>query len=91
MEKNSSIMRQRSKTMKTLSTAETVELLKTAQFAKGDVWFTTAEGDKLNLKSLLCKYVFLAAADDPKSGMFSRGKIVCDVESDYDLLRDYME
>ena len=77
--------------MKTLSAAETVELLKTAQLAKGDVWFTTAEGDKLNLKSLLCKYVFLAAANDPQSGMFPRGKIVCDAESDYDLLRDFME
>ena len=77
--------------MKTLSAAETVELLNAARLAEGDVWFTTAEGDKLNLKRLLCKYVFLAAADDPQRGMFSRGKIVCDVESDYDLLRDYME
>ena len=77
--------------MKTLSAADTVELLKTAQLAKGDVWFTTAEGDKLNLKSLLSKYVFLAAANDPQSGMFPRGKIVCDVESDYDLLRVFLE
>ena len=77
--------------MKTLSAADTVELLKAAQLAEGDVWFTTPEGDKLNLKSLLCKYVFLAAANDPQSGMFSRGKIVCDVESDYGLLHDFIE
>lgn len=77
--------------MKTLSAADTVKLLNTARLAKGDVWFITAEGDKLNLKSLLSKYVFLAAANDPQSGLFSRGKIVCDVESDNDLLRDFLE
>ena len=77
--------------MKTLSAADTVELLKTVQLAKGDVWFATAEGDKLNLKSLLSKYVFLAAANDPQSGIFPRGKIVCDVESDYDPLRFFLD
>ena len=39
------------------------EFLRKANLCEGDVFFETPEGDCLNIKSQLSKYVFLAAVN----------------------------
>ena len=52
--------------MKTLkSDIDVIEFLNTASDCQGDVWFYTAAGDEINLKSELSKYVFLTALTQP--------------------------
>lgn len=48
----------------------------------GDVIFRTPEGDVLNLKSQLSKYVFLAAAASPQLHLISEGEVICSDPAD---------
>lgn len=59
------------------------------QKCQGDVWFQSDEGDRLNLKSQLCQYVFLAAFLDKKIAL--SGMIVCERQQDAQMLRDFTE
>lgn len=54
----------------------------------GEVRFETAEGDVLNLKSTLSQYLFATMTDSHK--FLSHGSVVCDEESDYQLLGQYL-
>ena len=54
---------------------------------EGEVTFESTEGDILNLKSQLSKYLFLAAAPDTKYLM--SGKISCKSE-DASVLTEYI-
>ncbi len=52
-----------------------------------DVWLLTERGDELNLKSLLCQYVFIATRGDLKIS----GIVYCDKASDYAYIEKYLE
>ena len=53
--------------------------LEAVQQCRGEVLFCTREGDKLNLKSTLSKYLFAALAGN-------EGKIVCQFPQDEEKL-----
>ena len=55
---------------------------------EGNVIFETEEGDVLNLKSELSKYIFLAVSMDSK--YLESGKITCSPQ-DAALLADYVK
>jgi hypothetical protein len=55
---------------------------------EGDVFFTTPDGDVLNLKSELCRYVFAYIASNP--GLLQRGDIQCKSENDLSILAAYL-
>ena len=59
-----------------------------AGHCEGNVTFETGEGDVLNLKSELCKYIFLAVSLDSKC--LESGKIICSPQ-DAALLADYVK
>ena len=51
--------------MKLKKDANLPDFLRTVAQCKDDVYFKTTQGDVLNLKSELSKYIFLAAAASP--------------------------
>lgn len=53
-----------------------------------DVHFNTAEGDSLNLRSVLSQYVFAALAGKPE--LWRSGEIVCDDAADLLRLHDFL-
>lgn len=52
----------------------------------GEVLYKTSEGDILNLKSQLSKYLFLIAVNAPEAAALRCGDISCGTE-DYKILR----
>lgn len=76
--------------MRPLNSTDMISLLNTVKDAKGNVFYETGGGDRLDLKSMLNQYVFLAAAVDPESDFFRGGKIICENEKDLPLLAEYM-
>lgn len=54
----------------------------------GDVFFITPEGDMLNLKSELSKYVFAVIAAQPQKAM--AGEVVCKNSSDTARILPYV-
>lgn len=53
----------------------------------GDVFFHTHEGDILNVKSLLSRYVVVSVC---KPGELQKAMIVCTNEDDYAVLSEYL-
>ena len=66
------------------------EFLRSVDDCIGEVLYSTPEGDHLNLKSQLSKYIFLAAADKKDSVMLLPGQIVCSESADIDRLSSYL-
>ena len=64
------------------------DFVRAADHCEGEVTFETEEGDVLNLKSELCKYIFLAVSMD--SRYLESGKISCSPQ-DAALLADYVK
>ena len=58
--------------------------LEAVQQCRGEVLFCTREGDKLNLKSTLSKYLFAALAGNEE--LLRKGKIVCQFPQDEEKL-----
>lgn len=56
--------------------------------SSGDVSFITMQGDHLNLKSELSKYVFAVVAANPD--ILKNGQIMVQKEDDAAFLRDYL-
>jgi hypothetical protein len=69
-----------------------VAFLKQVRVCGGEVNFKTADGDVLNLKSLLSEYVFLtlATTDSPKR-LVENGYIECASDNDYALLAEHLK
>lgn len=55
----------------------------------GEVTYRTLQNDCLNLKSELCKYLFLTAIAAPAA--LENGDVICAKEEDYILLAPYLE
>lgn len=56
----------------------------------GEVNYTTPEGDRLNLKSQLSKYIFLAAANAKSAAPLLSGEVECSEPCDLEVLRPYL-
>ena len=54
----------------------------------GDVLLETVEGDSLNLKSQLCRYVFAVASTKP--AFFESATVTCSDEGDLVHLREFL-
>ena len=65
------------------------DFLRQVNLCEGDVYFETPEGDSLNIKSQLSKYVFLAAVTSEKD-LAGLGEVVCKKEKDVFALREYL-
>lgn len=64
------------------------DFLKALDACQGDIVYQSKQGDCLDMKSQLCKYLFLSiAADLPEGAM--QGTISCR-QTDYFLLKDYL-
>lgn len=65
-----------------------MNFFKAVSRCKGDIFYHTTEQDCLNLKSQLCQYVFTASFFQSN---IQKGTIICELQSDYDHLADYLE
>lgn len=74
--------------MKLKESVDVKAFLDAARECLGDVFFQTAEGDILNLKSLLSQYVLMSVLGN--QNLLKNGQIVCMQESDYEKLGDYL-
>lgn len=55
----------------------------------GDVFYISGEGDRLDLNSEFCRYVF--AIVSAKQDLLSNGELCCSREEDYEILKDFWE
>ncbi len=62
--------------------------LEAAKQCEGTVFFQTTEGDILNLKSLLSRYVLMSVMGNPH--VLENAQITCVQEEDYQKLTDYL-
>lgn len=75
--------------MKLRENTDLIGLIKTIKKCRQDVFFCTAEGDRLNLKSTLTQYLFSTMSGN---GEFLRnGNIECGELSDYQMLEAYLQ
>lgn len=65
-----------------------VQFLRTVSECKGEVFFLTADGDSLNLKSQLCSYIFAFLFSKPE--IMKSARLQCSEEQDYMRLADYL-
>ena len=63
------------------------EFVRRVQDCRADVFFVSEEGDRLNLRSELSKYLFVTAS---ARGLLSNGTIECQNGEDFAVLRDYL-
>lgn len=75
--------------MKLKQGVDFVKFLHCVQACRGDVLLVNASGDRLDLKSTLCEYIFVAAASSPE--MTADGEIHCKNDADYALLSEFLE
>ncbi len=67
---------------------DVVDFLKIVSQCRGEVTYSTPEGDQLNLKSVLSQYVFGVLAARPD--MLRTGKITCEFPEDYQTLQGFL-
>lgn len=72
--------------MKLRTDIDHARFLQAVQTCRGEVWFLTAEGDRLNLKSALSQMIFAVAA----VGIPGSGEVICEQSTDLVLLQDYL-
>ncbi len=75
--------------MKLKANIDYKEFLAIVHSCKGEVYYDTVEGDRLNLKSTLSEYLFATAA--VTSDIIEDGGVVCQQEEDYALLSKFVE
>lgn len=74
--------------MKLKENVDVSAFLAATEKCSGDVFFHTYEGDILNVKSLLSRYVVVSVC---KPGELQKARIVCTDEEDYSVLSDYLQ
>lgn len=74
--------------MKLKENVDVSAFLAATEKCSGDVFFHTDEGDILNVKSLLSRYVVVSVC---KPGELQKARIVCTNEEDYSVLSDYLQ
>lgn len=74
--------------MKLNPNVNVVAFLQDVSTCKGQVFFSTQEGDLLNLSSTLSQYVFAVITAKPE--LLETGQIVCTEPSDATVLNAYL-
>lgn len=74
--------------MRIKSNVNLAEFLIAVENCKGEVLFTTQDGDILNLKSVLSRYVFVVAVKHPE--LLADGTVICRKPEDTELLRKFI-
>lgn len=74
--------------MKLKEEIDVIAFLEAVKKCDGEVFFHSAEGDILNLKSLLSQYVLLTVLCNP--GLLKNALVVCTQDDDYNKLADYL-
>ena len=74
--------------MKLKENIDLIEFIKTIKKCRQDVFFCTAEGDRLNLRSLLSQYLFTVMPENRE--LLQNGIIECQDQSDYRMLKAYL-
>ena len=74
--------------MRLKESISSVELFKAIDSCAGDVLLRTPEGDVLNLRSKLCRYIFAMAAAE--QDFFRDARIDCKDASDYGVLSKFL-
>lgn len=75
--------------MKLKQNIDVNDLMQTVKYCKGDVFFHTAQGDILNINSALSQYVLISVLYN--RDILKDSIIVCTQDSDYQLLKDFLE
>lgn len=65
-----------------------LEFLQHVKHCKCDILFTTTDGDLLNLKSELSRYIFATIAG--KEDFLLKGRITCSNEEDEQVLKNFL-
>lgn len=74
--------------MKFKDSVEFNAFLDAAKQCSGDIFLQTSEGDILNLKSLLSRYVLMSIMGNPD--LLQSAQVTCVQEDDYQLLSEYL-
>lgn len=64
------------------------EFLEQIRQCQGDVYFTTVDGDRLNLKSELSHYVLMIVSNN--KDFLLNGVVECGNDADYTVLASYL-
>ena len=75
--------------MKLRENTDLIGFIKTIKKCRQDVFFCTAEGDRLNLKSTLSQYLFSTMLGDGE--FLQSGNVECEELSDYQMLEAYLQ
>ena len=75
--------------MKLKPKVDVMSFLTATKSCAGEVEFHTEEGDCLNLKSELSKYLFAAISGQDE--LMNSGYVICRYEPDYALLGEYLQ
>lgn len=73
--------------MKLTKNADLAAFLQAVNSCSGTVFFSTDQGDHLDLKSILSQYLFSVAAGD--YALLFKGDVTCDNEQDRTMLLPY--
>ncbi len=65
------------------------DFLAVADKCSGQIFFHTADGSILNLKSMLSHYVLVTILCN--KSLLENSQVVCTQDDDYQLLKDYLE
>ena len=74
--------------MKLKQEIKPVQFLQAVQACVGQVLFLTADGDRLNLKSQLCSYVFAFLCSKPE--VMENARLQCSEQQDYERLSGFL-
>ena len=74
--------------MRLKDTVSPADFLRCVDRCAGEVLYKTQEGDILNLKSQLSKYLFLIAVNAPETATLRCGDISCE-EADLEILKPF--
>lgn len=83
------VIRKDGVTMKLKEGIDINEFLAAAEKCSGQVFFHTADGSILNLRSMLSHYVLVSILCN--KSVLEDSKVVCTQDEDYQLLKDYLE
>ena len=76
--------------MKVYGIKNATKFLETVDKCKGNVKLLSAEGDRLNLQSKLCQYIFLSELFNNEETHIPEMELICDDPDDVYLLVDYL-
>lgn len=65
------------------------QFLNLAKTCRSSVTFHTPDGDVLEMRSVLCQYIFLSLQNQPE--LLYGGIVCCEDNADYELLSEFLQ